>query len=177
MRNDFCRIALLSALLPLAVGGCAVQGGATADAASAPQLATASSQPVVAAASQPAVATQQNAAKQRPQLAVPSALETQYGIQVTQVNLTAAGGLVDFRFKVLDAAKARKLLGNPANVPVLVAGDSPPLMPPHHALHGAKFGDGLVYFILYPNVRSAVKPGAEVTVAMGDVRLGPVTVQ
>jgi hypothetical protein len=169
MRNDFCRVALLSALLPLLAGGCAVQGGATAEAESAPKVAT--------AMPQPAVAAQQNAPRARPQLAAPSPLETQYGIQVTQVNLTAAGGLVDFRFKVLDAAKARKLLGNPANVPVLIAGDNPPLAPPHHALHGAKFGDGLVYFILYPNVRSAVKPGAEVTVAMGDVHLGPVTVQ
>jgi hypothetical protein len=177
MRNDFYRTAVLSALLPLLAGGCAVQGGAIADAGSgAPQATVATSQPVTAAP-QPAVAAQQNAARARPQLAAPSPLETQYGIQVTQVNLTAAGGLVDFRFRVLDAAKARKLLGNPANMPVLIAGDNPPLAPPHHALHGAKFGDGLVYFILYPNVRSAVKPGAEVTVAMGDVRLGPVTVQ
>jgi hypothetical protein len=60
---------------------------------------------------------------------------------------------------------------------VLIAGDGPPLTPPRHALHGAKFGDGLVFYILYPNVRNAIKPGVEVTVAMGDVRLGPVTVQ
>ena len=110
-------------------------------------------------------------------LPAPSALETQYGIQITQIGLTASDGLVDVRFKVLDATKARKLLGNPANTPVLIAGNNPPLTPPHHALQGAKFGDGLVYFILYPNVRGAIKHGGEVTVAMGDVRLGPVTVQ
>jgi hypothetical protein len=166
---------MLSALLPLVAGGCAVQGGATADSASAPQAVVAA--PQTATASPQSTGTSERAAIARPQLPAPSALETQHGIQVTQVHLTAAGGLVDFRFKVLDAAKARKLLGDPANAPVLIAGDNPPLMPPHHALHGAKFGEGVVYFILYPNVRSAVKPGSEVVVAMGDVRLGPVTAQ
>jgi hypothetical protein len=43
-------------------------------------------------------------------------------------------------------------------------------------LRGAKFGEGSVFFILYPNVRSTIKSGVEVTVAMGDVRLGPVMV-
>ncbi len=70
-----------------------------------------------------------------------------------------------------------KLLGNAANAPMLIAGNEPPLHAPGHALHGAKFGDGAVYFILYPNARNAIKPGTEVVVAMGDVRLGPVKVQ
>lgn len=104
-------------------------------------------------------------------------LEALGGIQVTQVGVTAAGGLVDLRFKVLDAAKARKLLGDPANIPVLVAQGGLPLHAPHNALKGAKYGDGLVYFILYPNVRGAVRPGDEVTVAMGETRYGPVTVR
>ena len=91
--------------------------------------------------------------------------------------MTAQGGLVDVRFKVLDAAKARALLANPDNVPVLIAGDKPPLMAPHHALKGARFSKGQVFFILYPNVRRAVEAGTPVTVAMGPVRLGPVTAQ
>ncbi|MGZ8815802.1 MAG: hypothetical protein ACXWZI_17950 [Mycobacterium sp.] len=170
MRNAFRRAALVTAL-PWVVGGCAVQGGGTAEPATP---ATAISAQVATAAPQPATA---QPARTRPQASPPTALETRYGIQITQIGLAAAGGLVDFRFKVLDVAKARKLLGDPANVPVLIAGDSPPLMPPRHALHGAKFGPGTVYYILYPNVRNAVRPGVEVTVAMGDVRLGPVTVQ
>ena len=107
----------------------------------------------------------------------PSALESQVGIQIAHVGLTASGGLVDLRFKVLDAAKARALLGNPANAPMLIAGDMPPLMAPHKALHGAKYGQGQVVYILYPNLRGAIKPGAEVTVALGDTRLGPVIAQ
>ncbi len=117
------------------------------------------------------------AAKPLPPLPEPSALETQYGIQIAHVGLTAAGGLVDVRFKVLDAAKARALLGNAAHAPMLISGDNPPLMPPHHALKGAKFGQGQIFYILYPNLRGAIKPGADVTVAMGDARLGPVKAQ
>lgn len=157
-----------------------MQGGATSGAAtpaaSAPPLA-ASTQPTTSAAPQTSVASHQQAAKANPRVAAPSELETQYGIQITQIGLTASDGLVDVRFKILDATKARKLLGVPANAPLLISGNNPPLSPPHHSMHGAKFGDGLVYFILYPNVRGAIKHGAEVTVAMGDVRLGPVIVQ
>jgi hypothetical protein len=107
----------------------------------------------------------------------PSALESQSGIQIAQVGLAASGGLVDVRFKVLDPAKVRALLGNPANAPQLIAGDKPPLLPPHQALHGAKYGAGQIFYILYPNQRGAVQTGSEVSVAIGDLRLGPVTVQ
>lgn len=110
-------------------------------------------------------------------LPVPSALETEFGIQIAHIGLTASGGLVDARFKVLDAAKAKALLGNAANTPMLIAGDKPPLMAPHHALQGARFSTGQVFYILYPNTRGAVQPGSEVSVAMGAARLGPVTAQ
>lgn len=164
MKNTCYRIVMVATLLPLVMGGCAtqgVQGGASAEVASAPQ-------PTVVAP---------HSVKPVPQLPPPNALEMQYGIQITQLGLTASGGLVDVRFKVLDAAKARKLLANPANAPMLIAGDKPPLMAPHNALRGAKFGQGQVFYILYPNLRSAIKPGVEVTVAMGEARLGPVTAQ
>jgi hypothetical protein len=165
-------------MLPLLVGGCATQGGAPTEVATP----AASAPHVAAAVPLPADATPQPAsAVARPTkgtaLPPPGDNEMRHGIQITQVGLTAAGGLVDVRFKVLDAEKARRLLGDPANMPMLIAKDNPPLMPPHHALKGAKFSEGLVFYILYPNVRSAIKPGLDVTVAMGDVRLGPVAVQ
>lgn len=112
-----------------------------------------------------------------PALPPPTELEQQHGLQVAQLALTASGGLVDVRFKVLDAGKAKALLGNPANAPMLIAGDQPPLHPPHHALKGARFAPGQVFYILYPNARGAVQPGVDVSVAMGDARLGPVKAQ
>ena len=62
MKTDSYRFALLSALLPLAVGGCAIQGGATrgaaTPAASAPPLA-ATAQQTASAAPQTSVASHQ----------------------------------------------------------------------------------------------------------------------
>lgn len=158
MKNACCKFIWATALSPLIVGGCAtqdVQAGAQAETAKA-------------VASAP---------RSVPQPSPPSAMETQYGIQITHIGLTASGGLVDLRFKVLDAVKAKALLGNPANAPMLIAGDKPPLMAPHNALRGARFGQGQVFYILYPNLRSAIQPGVEVTVAMGEARLGPVMAQ
>lgn len=111
------------------------------------------------------------------ELPAPSEAEVAAGLQVTHIGTTASGGLVDARFKVLDAAKAKVLLGDPANVPTLIVGDKPPLVAPHHAFKGAQFSEGQVFFILYPNTRGAVQPGVAVSVAMGRTRLGPVTAQ
>jgi hypothetical protein len=170
MKSIDSRWALAAALLPWMVVGCATRAVPESASAAAPKPALASAPPA-------AVSTAPQPVKPAPTLAAPNALETQYGIQVAQVGVTAAGGLVDVRFKVLDAVKVRALLADPANVPMLIAGDKPPLMAPHHALRGAKFGQGQVFYILYPNLRGAIQPGAEVTVAMGELRFGPVTAQ
>lgn len=164
MENAHCRLALVITLLPLVVGGCATQEVLA-------NVHTEAAKPVAEAAPVP------KTARAKVEISPPSALEMQYGIQITQIGLTASGGLVDVRFKVLDAVKARALLGNSANAPMLIAGDKPPLMAPHNALRGARFGQGQVFYILYPNLRSAIRPGVDVIVAMGEARLGPVTAQ
>lgn len=207
MRHDIGWYVSLPAVLAVALAGCATQVGPTSEysaaaveaapVAAAPtkpatatpgavqassygagaQTATASGLPDMAASVPPGGSAAPQLAATRSQLPPPTADESRYGIQVAQIGMAAAGGLVDLRLKVLDASKASKLLGNPATVPMLIAGDGPPLHPPHNAMRGAKFGNGVIYYILYPNTRGAIKPGVDVMVAMGDVRLGPVTVQ
>jgi hypothetical protein len=157
MHPAHSRIAVLLTVVPLGLAGCVTTQGPDVAAASVKEV------PHVAHSVQP--------------LPAPNTLEAQAGLQITHVGLTASGGLVDLRLKVLDASKARVLLGNAASAPMLIAGDLPPLMPPHKALHGARYSQGQVVYILYPNLRGAVKAGAKVTVALGDLRLGPVTAQ
>ena len=173
-------------LLPMMLMACTaqpvvqpgVQPAAQPAAAAPPAQPVAKSAAAPVASPKPAVAANAPEKSQvKVELPPPSAAETQFGIQIAHVGVAAAGGLVDVRFKVLDAAKVRQLLANPANAPMLIAGDNPPLMPPHHALRGARYSEGQVFYILYPNPRRAVQPGAEVTVAMGDARIGPVTAQ
>ena len=107
----------------------------------------------------------------------PSAIEKEVGLQVAHIGLTASGGLVDARFKVLDPARVKVLFSNPANMPMLSVADMPPLMASHHAMKNTSFSAGQIFFILYPNVRTAVKTGADVTVMVGSARLGPIAAQ
>ena len=159
-RPDQCTPAAL--LLPLWLVGCAATtppGGNASPAAAAPAHTAA------------AMAGKTRAMQSLP---APSAAEARLGLQLAHVGVTASGGLVDARFKVLDVGKVKALLANPANAPQLLASEAPPVMAPHHALRGARFSEGQIFYIMYPNTRSAIKPGVEVSVAMGDARLGPV---
>lgn len=120
-----------------------------------------------AAASQPA-----------PTVISAGTLEDQYGLHVNLIAVTAAGGLVDVRLKVLDAEKARQLFqsGTPSVLVdqsgvVLVAPDDLP--PPDSQLKE----DGGVILLLYPNSANTLKPGDEVTLMFGDVHLEPIAVK
>ena len=167
MRNNVFRVALLTAIGAFVAGMVPVRHVIAAE--SQPQGPEAANPPDAAAPAPPAA---------HPKLPPPTAIEEGCGIQIVRLAVTAAGGMVDLRYKILDAAKARKLLKDPANVPVLnPEGRSYPLTAPRNAMITAQFKKGTVNYILYPNVRSAVKPGAKVTVALGDVRLDPITAQ
>jgi hypothetical protein len=168
MSSVVLRLAFAASLLPLLAGGCA-----------SPEPGSASPVAAKSTAAAPAPVRAASAAHVRPAptIAEPTVIEIQNGIQLAQVGVAASGGLVDVRFRVLDAAKAKALLSNQANMPMLVAGDRPPVMPPHHALRGARLSQGQLFYILYPNSRGLIQPGTEVSVAWGDVRLGPVTAQ
>ncbi len=160
-------------LASLGLAGCATQQAALATAPAAPAARVA----VAAPASAPGPAAAAHASQPAPALPEPSALEVEAGIQIAHIGVTASGGLVDARFRVLDPSKANILLGNAANMPTLIAGDLPPLMAPHHSLKGGRYAKDQVVIILYPNTRQAVQPGTAVSVAFGPVRIGPVTAQ
>ena len=107
-------------------------------------------------------------------------LEAQYGVRITLIGVSAAGGIVDFRYKVSDPAKAASLLHDPVNTPTLTAMDSgltlsPTQMGRHHNQMGMK--RGAVPFTFYPNVRGAVKSGTLVSVAFGKIKVEPIAAQ
>lgn len=104
------------------------------------------------------------------------ALEAIHGIRVNQIAVTAGGGLVDLRFTVLDPVKARQLLGGHASLPSLVVqGSGVELQAPKHgAMKGIRVQKDATSFLLFPNTRSAVRPGARVAVLFGDVQVEPI---
>jgi hypothetical protein len=104
------------------------------------------------------------------------ALEEQYGLRVTLIGVTAGGGMVDFRFKVIDAEKAKALLDHHENMPQLIpVGSQVRLGIP--GAHSPSYADGKVYYMLYGNAGGIVRPGMPVQVAFGDVVLEPVVAQ
>ena len=104
-------------------------------------------------------------------------LAQRWGIRITQIAATADGGMVDFRYQVIDPEKALQLVqeddkGNLPDLPLLMAENSGMVvnsaaqMPSKHTLQA-----GIIYFLLYRNAAGAVKRGTPVTVVIGDQRI------
>lgn len=105
-------------------------------------------------------------------------IEAQYGIRVTLIGVTAGGGLIDFRYKVLDVDKAAALMADHETMPLLVAEDSEiVLTAPEHMRHDTNYKQDRVYFMLYTNRQNALKPGTPVSLVVGDARLEHLTAQ
>jgi len=122
MKIDSLRIVLSTATAAALAGGCAVQGGATTDSA------TPAPNPTQVAATAPpshllSVLCKHGRSCRRPARSRPNM------IQITQSVWPRPAGWSIFA-QVLDTAKARALLANPANTPCSSSA-TPPLMPPH----------------------------------------------
>jgi hypothetical protein len=105
-----------------------------------------------------------------------SALEEQHGLRVNLVAVTAAGGLVDVRLKILDGGKAEALLGDPSNLPVVLVPDKDVTLelPDEAKSQEIRFEDNGNYFLMFPNTANAVKPGTPVNILFGNLQLEPI---
>lgn len=120
----------------------------------------------------------QGGAESNKQALSPEQFEAETGIRVTLIAVTAGGGMVDFRIKVLDSEKATQLFANPENKPILIAEDGETkLSPPSELEFDVDLEAGKVYFTLYGNPDQVIKRGSPVTVIIGDYRLEPVVAQ
>jgi len=105
-------------------------------------------------------------------------LAARFGIDVNLIGVTAAGGLIEFRYRVVDPDKADQMIHNPTLLPVLViedTGETLVIGTPHHRVGALALGG--TYFFLLANAHNAVHEGSLVTLVMGDVRLEHVEVQ
>lgn len=103
-------------------------------------------------------------------------LKDEYGVQIMLIGTTAAGGLIDFRYKVVDAAKAVALVGKDKAIPGLVLASGAVLTTTTTSLQGEPANQA-VYYMVFGNTQSVVKPGDRVVVQFGDLRTEPVAVQ
>ena len=115
----------------------------------------------------------------KPTSAIPTSaeIEQRWGVRLSQVGVTAEGGLIDFRFIVLDPDKALAMVQDVKNVPILVNStgqvvNSAAMMSQKHVMNA-----GTTYFFLYRNTQGAISPGSRISVVFGDLRLDNVPVQ
>lgn len=105
-------------------------------------------------------------------------LEDQYGLRVNLVAVTAAGGMVDLRLKVVDGDKAKPLVLAPTGPPTLWIAEGNVLLAANTDPREleALFESGNL-FLLFPNSQGIVKPGAPVSIVLGSVKTEPVISQ
>ncbi len=106
----------------------------------------------------------------------PKDIAENWGIEIVGIKLSAAGYVLDFRYRVLDPEKARPILERKA-IRYLVDQDTgAKMLVPSSPKTGPmrqttlKPEVGRVYFIVFSNPRGLVKAGEKVTVVIGDFR-------
>lgn len=108
--------------------------------------------------------------------AAPPSLAERTGIEIEGVRLSAAGYMLDFRYRVVDAEKAAAIV-RPGIKPYLVVEangsrletPAPPKIGPLRQTR-SRIIENRQYFVFFANPGRMVKAGEEVTVVLGDVR-------
>ena len=101
------------------------------------------------------------------------AMENTYGIRVTQLGITAGGGMVDLRYIVFDPDSAR-LIGSSTKDQAVLIVERNHLRMETAALtmrHRNKLRPGQTSFILFRNDDGAIRSGDRVTLVIGKVSL------
>ena len=114
-----------------------------------------------------------------------SKLADEWGVEVIGINLTSAGYMLDFRFRVIDADKALPLFDHRIK-PHVVAERSNiklpvPMAPKVGAFRPTNRGKNIkgdrTYYMVFGNPDSHVKAGEKVSVVIGDFRAENLTVR
>ena len=126
-------------------------------------------------------ATDASAEAAQPHFAEPEFAQ-RYGFRVEGVRLASAGYMLDFRYRIADADRAWEFLRS-AEDARLTTPEGAVLIVPRPAYIGPlsqsseKPKENRTYFIFFANPGRHVAEGDEVTVHLGDVEVGPLTVK
>lgn len=105
-------------------------------------------------------------------------LEEEYGLHINLLAVTAGGGFVDVRLKILNSEKAQSLLQSPDNFPSLFVDNSTILgVSKEIKEQEIRFEDNGSLFIMFPNAGNAIKPGTRLRIMFGNIALEPMDVQ
>jgi hypothetical protein len=111
------------------------------------------------------------------------AIEEQYGVSILGVRMTAAGHMLDFRYRVLDTAKAGRLIRPKMGLALIdqatKAEMSVPVMEKVGALKQTRshLFPERTYSVLFANRGGGLKVGSKVTIQFGDLSLDNLIVE
>ena len=108
-------------------------------------------------------------------------LSEKWGIELVAMRSTAAGHMVDFRYRVLDAEKAAPLFKRQTKPYLIHQASGKALAVPNTAKLGSLRNsntpqNGRIYWMFFGNHNRLVQKGDKVTVAIGDFRVADIEV-
>ena len=112
-------------------------------------------------------------------------VQKKWGIEIVAVRTSAAGRMIDFRYRVMDSDKAAFLtdrnlkayLVDEESGLVLSVPNTAKLGPLRQTTPYTHPDPGRIYFMLFGNTGRVVHSGSKVTLAVGDVRIKNLVVQ
>jgi hypothetical protein len=104
-------------------------------------------------------------------IASEAAVQEKYGIRITHIAVLADGGLIDFRFQVLDPDKAAPLFELESRPLLYVEANGKKVDSLYHPPHGHNIFAGQSQYFIYNNYKGAIQSGSAVSVVLGDLRL------
>ena len=109
-------------------------------------------------------------------------MKREWGIEILYVRQTAAGYMLEFRYKVVDAEKAKALFERQLKPMLTHAESGAQLIVPTPAKTGALRNsnppkDGHTYWMFFANPGQFVKPGDHVSIEIGDFVVENLVVQ
>lgn len=107
--------------------------------------------------------------------------EDNWGIEVESARLSAGGYMVDFRFRVLDAAKAARIFDRKIMPHMIDQATGAKFIVPNppkigQLRSGGNIKEGKVYVIFFANPARYVKSGNKITVVVGDFKAEDIVV-
>lgn len=105
------------------------------------------------------------------------------GILVERVSLSAAGVMIDMRYRILDLEKAQKVLNNSARLMMIDQKTGAILPVPDMAKVGKlrqlpkNQEPSRIYWMFFRNTGGVVKQGSKLSLVMGDVKIKDIVVE
>ena len=99
-------------------------------------------------------------------------IEEKFGVRFSLLAVTADGGMIELRYRVIDEGRAANFGHYTETAPLLIAEDTGDVVDVTiMGLHNHRVEPGRQYYVLYRNTGGAIESGRPVTIALGDLKL------